>query len=353
MSVPWTQDELLENLTILSREVMPRGLKANLFIRKIRAFHKKGKLTYESLPPLWWYRLCCCDLRREKYHWWGWDLRSEWAWQMANRDWWHPRWEGHPSQRCVIVLAEQGLGEEITHISCLPDLLATGIRVIWECDPRLVSTFEASFEGDVRFVSRYYPDTDKEPVGETDDRSSLGEPIDCFVPAGNLLQVFRTEPDHWKTRWGGWLKNPGVCFGWGSLLDSVGICWTGRTGILDPEVLARPFGEDWDRINLNYDGTTHPLMREVNQASLGATFDLIHGLDRVVTTTATPAHMAAALGIRTDVIAPPPKYTPSDDPYDETHNRLRYDWPTGTPHPWYGHHVRTWESQAHWRTAGC
>lgn len=348
MSVPWSQDELLANLTLLTREFMPRGVKTDWFLKKVRKMHRKGRLTYDALPPIWWFRLCMCDLRLGKYHWWGWDLRSEWACKLSEQDWWYPRWQGGPEDKCVLVLAEQGLGDEILYTSCLPDLLETGIRVIYECDWRLIPTFENSFSGNVRFVNRYVAQDDaKTEVPMTDNRRGLDEAIDCYIPAANLLQVFRKKPEDMMPRWGGWLKPRMEFSGWGTPAPTVGIAWGGRTGQLSPKALAKPF-DHWDKINLQYDGTTHPDIRDVPQPSLTDTFDLIAGIDKVVSVTATPAHMAAATGVETEVINPPPRYVDADDLDSHNHNRMRFDWPPVKPHPWYGHHVRVYRSQHDW-----
>lgn len=57
-----------------------------------------------------------------------------------------PEWDGSPG-KTVIVWGEQGIGDEIMFASCIPDLMAISKKVIFDCHPRLVRTFERSFPG--------------------------------------------------------------------------------------------------------------------------------------------------------------------------------------------------------------
>lgn len=56
-----------------------------------------------------------------------------------------PDWDGQPVE-CLIVAAEQGLGDEIMFMTCLPDLLKHARLVIVDCDPRLEGLFRRSFQ---------------------------------------------------------------------------------------------------------------------------------------------------------------------------------------------------------------
>lgn len=55
-----------------------------------------------------------------------------------------PEWHGEKN-KTVIVWGEQGIGDEIMFSSCIPDLKRISKRVIFDCHPRLVKTFERSF----------------------------------------------------------------------------------------------------------------------------------------------------------------------------------------------------------------
>ena len=89
-----------------------------------------------------------------------------------------PRWSGESlAGRDVLVLAEQGLGDEVRFASTFPDLIAEARSVTIECEPRLVSLFRRSFAGaDIRPTRR---------VPEMPDRA------DCQILAGSLLSRYR------------------------------------------------------------------------------------------------------------------------------------------------------------------
>lgn len=63
-------------------------------------------------------------------------------------------WDGRRFDGTLLVVAEQGLGDEIMMSSMLEDLVAMGQRTIVECDPRLLPLFARSFP-QLEFVPRY------------------------------------------------------------------------------------------------------------------------------------------------------------------------------------------------------
>ncbi len=59
-----------------------------------------------------------------------------------------PKWLGESlAGKSILVLAEQGVGDEVMFSSVIPDLLAEGAHCIVECDRRLETLFRRSFEG--------------------------------------------------------------------------------------------------------------------------------------------------------------------------------------------------------------
>jgi tetratricopeptide (TPR) repeat protein len=57
------------------------------------------------------------------------------------------------ARRRLLVVAEQGIGDQLMHASLLPDLLQAGCDVTWACDDRLHRLLSNSFP-DVRLLSR-------------------------------------------------------------------------------------------------------------------------------------------------------------------------------------------------------
>ncbi len=62
-----------------------------------------------------------------------------------------PRWSGNAvADKHILVVSEQGLGDEIRLAALLPELAGKARALTVECDPRLISLFERSMPG-VRF----------------------------------------------------------------------------------------------------------------------------------------------------------------------------------------------------------
>lgn len=92
-----------------------------------------------------------------------------------------PLWQGQPlGGETILVWGEQGLGDEIMFASMIPDLIAADVRVILECDSRLVSLFKRAFAG-ITCVAREDP-----PLIDT-----TSENVTYQVPSGNLGRWFR------------------------------------------------------------------------------------------------------------------------------------------------------------------
>lgn len=90
------------------------------------------------------------------------DLEGGWAdhdamWRKPNavqRIGVPARWGGEPlAGKTLLVVADQGIGDELLFSSCVPDAVQAAGRVVLECDPRLVTLFRRSFPS--AFVHRY------------------------------------------------------------------------------------------------------------------------------------------------------------------------------------------------------
>lgn len=140
-----------------------------------------------------------------------------------------PRWDGSAlAGRTLLVHAEQGLGDEIMHASCIPDVIAQARHCVIECADRLAPIFSRSFpQATVRAVAK----------GDTGEWLRNVPPVDVQIPAGSLPRYFRRKaadfprermylsPDpvrvaQWRTRLAG--LQPGV---------KVGLSWRGGTSL--------------------------------------------------------------------------------------------------------------------------
>lgn len=104
-----------------------------------------------------------------------------------------PQWAGEALDgKTVIVLADQGLGDQVMFASCLPDLIRRRpARVIVEVNARLA-----------KIMARSFPTCEIVPSRQDNGFEwvrPLGA-IDCFIPIGDLPQQFRRQrsdfPDH-------------------------------------------------------------------------------------------------------------------------------------------------------------
>lgn len=122
----------------------------------------------------------------------GWAA-YEWRWQAVNtpRVFPMPRWDGSSlAGRTILVIAEQGVGDELLFASCIPDLIARAGHCVLECDPRLAPLFARSFPTATVYGAH------------RDDRSWLAQApaIDVYSPSGSLPRYLRPTLCSFPTR---------------------------------------------------------------------------------------------------------------------------------------------------------
>jgi Flp pilus assembly protein TadD len=139
----------------------------------------------------------------------------------------YPAWDGSPMPDArLLVLAEQGLGDEVMFASCVPDLAAIVKGVVLECSPRLASLFARSFPwvevcGRERHAS----------LGWLQRYADLG----AQAPIGSLPMRLRPEPTRFPMHKGYLRADPRRVEAYrGRLVESgrtlnVGISWRGGT----------------------------------------------------------------------------------------------------------------------------
>ena len=227
-----------------------------------------------------------------------------------------PRWRGEPLQgKRLLVWREQGLGDEILFGSCLPDLRSLGAeRIIVECDPRLVPTFQRSFPEFMVRSQIYYSNNFRSPNND----------YDYEIPLGSLMRQFRRSISDFG-RSGPYLKaDPSLVEEFEERLKPhrdlplIGICW--RSGKLSPvRNLSYTVLEDWlpvlqsDKfrvVSLQY-GDADAEIDEIKSKfavdivhwgdldqknELDKVFALMTCLDLVVSVNTAPLRMAAAIG---------------------------------------------------------
>jgi len=247
--------------------------------------------------------------------WKNYESRFNGSMNVGTREFPHiPRWKGEPLEgKTVLVWKEQGIGDDLRFISCLPDLLAKageGATCRVETDPRLV-----------RLYSRSFPGAIIEATGANDAATD----IDYQIPAGSLPRHFRASPGAFPSKPGYLTPDAERAAGfkdWLATLGTglkVGFAW--RSGNMQSaRSLHYTSIEDWaelfatpglELVNLQYGEVEEELAtaeqqhgRTLHKADVDLKDDLdgaaalTSALDLVITPATSVGDMAGALGIR-------------------------------------------------------
>lgn len=223
-----------------------------------------------------------------------------------------PRWTGVKGVS-LIAYGEQGIGDEISFASCIPDLMKEN-QVVIECDKRLEGLFKRSFGCPV-YGTRF------------DDGISWPSkhPVDCSVAMGSLPKYYRNADSDFPGT--PYLKaDPQRRLQWRALLDSlgdkpkVGIAWTGglkNTGTHRRSVslndLSPILRQDATFISLQYKDSPeiaesgfdiHHWPHAMQTGDYDDTAALVAELDLVITVTQAAVHLAGGLGVPCWVLTP-------------------------------------------------
>lgn len=135
------------------------------------------------------------------------------------------RWDGRKlAGRSIVLLSEQGIGDQVMFASCLPDLLkgsGAGAGFV-ECDPRLVPLFARSFP-QIKAIARPDDPAALPPVGSCDTAEYTG----------SLPRSLRRRIDEFPQTAGYLRPNPELVAKWRSSFArlggafKVGISWHG------------------------------------------------------------------------------------------------------------------------------
>lgn len=225
-------------------------------------------------------------------------------------------WDGRPGQR-VIVYGEQGLGDEISFASMIPDLADVSQKVYIDCDRRLEGLFKRSF-----------PDCEVHGTRWDRDITWLPKEFDASTTMGGLGKFFRTKDQSFPRK--AYLQaDPERVLMWRGLFDRIkkpvigvswsgGLFWTaGRFRAMTLEDLL-PLFEAVDAvwISLQYKDASeeiaafrekHPEI-DIRQYAFGTltsdyddTAGLVAALDKVVSMQQSVIHLAGGLGKETHV----------------------------------------------------
>lgn len=249
----------------------------------------------------------------------GWAA-YEWRWRTGQQPpvpRLYPEWNGEdPSGRTLLVLPEQGLGDEILFASCIPDLLARAGRIVLVCQQRLTALYARSFPTATVIAL---------PAGASSLHAADLPACDLQIAIGSLPRLLRTRIEDFPARPAYLLADPTRVAQWRTRLDAlgaglkIGVCW--RSGLRTGERHRYyPTLADWEPIlktpgalfiNLQYDECAAELgdararfgAEIVSFADLDLRDDqdgvaaLITALDGVIAAPTAVAELAAALGV--------------------------------------------------------
>lgn len=243
----------------------------------------------------------------------GWD-EHEWGFKNGTRlkreILGKPQWDG-TNGKTLHIYGEQGLGDEIMFASIIPDVLAAGNKVIFECHQRLETLFKRVWPDMPIYGTR----TEK----ELDWPTELGNEFDASVSIGSLGKWFR------RSR----AAFPGTPYLKADALPKgnkfrVGISWTG--GKKEGRVVVRSIPLAWwepiisapnvELVSLQYTDADADIdavnrmgydiqkRQEAKAHDYYETAQLVASCDLVISCCTSVIHLAGALDVPTWVMVP-------------------------------------------------
>ena len=251
----------------------------------------------------------------------GWDnwglslggkFRKEWTYGDE------PRWYGEEGKR-LVVYGEQGLGDEISYASCLPDAVAISKKVYVDCDPKLEGLFRRSFPGAEVHGTRREEHPKWFEGAEITARCAIGglpgifRPTDDSFPGTPYLVADPDRRTMWRAlfdKWGGKVVGIATTGGGDRLLNSYGreipmeawlpILKRKRYHFVSLDYRPRD-SDDMERI---HGVKIHKFPAITNSADYDDTAALIAELDAVIGIHTAALHCSAGLGVRTHALIP-------------------------------------------------
>ncbi len=133
------------------------------------------------------------------------------------------RWQGEDlSGQSLLVVGEQGVGDELEYSSVIADLTTRARRVVVECDERLVGLFARSFAG-VEVVARRTPTDPRLLSPEIRWQVLAGDALpwmrpnlESFPRSGGHLRADPERVERWRIRLASLGDGPKIGIGWRS-----------------------------------------------------------------------------------------------------------------------------------------
>lgn len=296
---------LLRRLDKFERECLRHGADVNRFPQGkfIEALCSDGHGDFGEMM----FRFCQIRMFRGDYSdWTGWEYRDEWA--VSSYKSVHKRWRLE-DVGSIAILAEQGIGDELMFLSCLPEVINRVPMVRVECDPRLVGLVKRSFG------------VEAGPRQNLNDARSE----DVILPMGDMPRLFRKSLSSFPgTPYISPL--PEMVQKWSHLKGRTGLAWRSRTGSFKPEDFGidNPVCLQYDAWDYETEGMTVPECDLKND--IEDLLGICANLGRVVSVPQTIVHIAGGIGKETDVVLAP---------VDSGRVKNQIPWRYGGGMPWY------------------
>ena len=273
-------------------------------VRKDAKDPKWENAMRQTLDDEWMLRLCMASLMEGQYDWEGWGLRKPRDLLIPDLA---PWWDGEPVDN-LLILGEQGLGDEILFASLFNEVRASHITV--ECDKRLIGIFGRNFPN-IEFIGRKHY---VEGKWGTDDSWADDRVWDAQTLMGDLPTWYRRSKEDFLSAPDSYLEAEVDS----RYLGMTGYSWVGRQGAVDLKPgsngLSLQYGVD-DHIGL--------LVPDIDlKDDIDGLFSIIAGLKKVISVPTTVVHIAGALGIPTEVVMP--KRGMDHGGFDKVNNSLNW-----------------------------
>lgn len=234
------------------------------------------------------------------------DFRAGWNYyksrnqiQWFDRRFKMPVWEGQDIKgKRLLLMYEQGMGEQIYFSSIVPELVDKGVEVILEVDERLVTLMRRSFP-QVTVIPYQFPP----------DEACYTADFQCFLGTafGYLRPDFESYPVHRGYLKPDYTRFPGIKSGW------IGLSWFSnaqhfaKTKNIPFEYWSNLVNNDkYPVMSVQYGSYREPITRMINDITYNIEdcAALLSKCSKVVTVSNTVAHLAGAMGLETYVLVP-------------------------------------------------
>jgi len=260
---------------------------------KLKKWVKKNLdgTNMDALDDEWHFRLACSRLCLGRKDFKGFDKRNI-------RDGIHPfhftKWKPYSKTHKLLVIGEQGLGDQIIFASMFSDLEEYADEIYIEVDPRLVSIFSRSFP-----KINFHPRKD---LNDSEWTEKLG--ITAQVYMGDLFQYFRRGTMFLNKYL---IPDPKLVKKYKGLKNITAVSWRGRQAGLDPRDMVK--GED-AVISLQYGESFHFPEPEIDlKNDIEDLFAILANVKKLISVPTSVVHMAGSIGTETIVIRVPKGYT--------------------------------------------